>query len=400
MSQLKLDNTLLQKRISKRLLPLYIATFLNCLIFWYAIEKLFLTSIGFDTQSIALVTIVYTVVMLLANIPAGILADRWSRKGVLVISVIALIISCLVGGLSHSFWVYAISASLWGLNYACYVGADQSIVYDLLVEETGNADLYQKYYGRLQVIAGSGLVVSSLVSTLLTRNFALSTVYFFSIPFLLLSLVVLSRFQEPRLHRAEVATLMGAHTKATFKALIHTRTVYYAIAGIILVSVVSRLLYDFDQLWLIALALPLTLFGPVNALLLSSTGVAGLLTGKLSKKKWLTTLLIILITVSSLGLLVHSNVVVVLGATVLLTSLLLLEVSLGKLLHDALPSKVRAGSSSVVSTAGYIAFIPVALLFGFVGKRFDIFSAAWIVIGLSVLVCVCVWQAFHLTEKH
>ena len=278
--------------ITRRLLPLYIATFLNCLIFWYAIEKIFLKSIGFNTQTITLVTVIYTVVMLAVNIPAGILADRWSRKGMLLLATAALLLNCLIGGLSHSFWIYAISASLWGLHYACYAGSDQSIVYDLLIEEQGHADNYPTYYGYLQIIAGSGLVVSSLLSTIIVQDVSLRASYFVSIPFLLLAVLVLTIFKEPKLHRKEVNGLVGAHAKATFKALVHTRAIYYAMAGIILVSVGARLLYDFDQLWLIALSVPIKMYGFINAALLSSTSIAGIVAGRLVLKRGNTTLLL------------------------------------------------------------------------------------------------------------
>ncbi len=380
--------------ITRRLLPLYLATFLNCLIFWYAIEKIFLKSIGFNTQTITLVTIIYTVVMLAVNIPAGILADRWSRKGMLLVATGALLLSCLIGGFSQSFWIYAISASLWGLHFACYAGSDQSIIYDLLIEEQGNAHNYARYYGYLQIIAGSGLVISSLLSTLVTENGSLRATYFASIPFLLLALVVLAKFREPKLHRKEVNGLVGAHIRATFTALIHTRAVYYVMAGIILVSVGSRLLYDFDQLWLIALAVPLRLYGLINATLLSSTSIAGIVAGRLVPKNIITAGLVGLVLAAAAGMLVHSSLVFVLCATVFLGALLLLDISLSKLLHDALPAKVRAGSTSIVSTLGYLAFIPVALIFGLIGNTAGIFTAAWVVLAIAGGLGFSVWRAF------
>ncbi len=43
-----------KRLISRRLLPLYVAAFLQGFVLWYAVEKLFMRSIGFDDAGIGL----------------------------------------------------------------------------------------------------------------------------------------------------------------------------------------------------------------------------------------------------------------------------------------------------------------------------------------------------------
>ena len=83
------------------MLPMYIAKFFWNLVFWYSIEKLFMVSIGFNSETIALMVAVYAAMSVLMEIPSGILADRWSRKGVMALAAICLLISSLLGGLSE-----------------------------------------------------------------------------------------------------------------------------------------------------------------------------------------------------------------------------------------------------------------------------------------------------------
>jgi MFS family permease len=70
--------------VRRRLMPLYAAVFLQNLAFWVPIEKLFMTSIGFDAAGVDLMAAVYAAVVPLFEGPSGLLADRWSRRGVLV----------------------------------------------------------------------------------------------------------------------------------------------------------------------------------------------------------------------------------------------------------------------------------------------------------------------------
>ena len=69
--------------IWRRLAPLYAASFLQNLALWVPIEKLFMTTIGFNAASIGAMAAVYAVVVPVLEVPSGVLADRWSRRGVL-----------------------------------------------------------------------------------------------------------------------------------------------------------------------------------------------------------------------------------------------------------------------------------------------------------------------------
>jgi predicted MFS family arabinose efflux permease len=86
--------------LGRRLAPLYAAAFLQNLALWVPIEKLFMTTIGFDAASVGVMAAVYAVVVPVLEVPSGVLADRWSRRGVLILASVAGALSVLVGGSS------------------------------------------------------------------------------------------------------------------------------------------------------------------------------------------------------------------------------------------------------------------------------------------------------------
>src|SRR5436305_15282119 len=81
----------------------------------------------------------YAAVVPVLEIPSGILADRWSRRGVLMRASGCALLSVLVGALSTGVASYIVSAMILGVFFALSSGTVDSNVYDTLTEETRSA---------------------------------------------------------------------------------------------------------------------------------------------------------------------------------------------------------------------------------------------------------------------
>jgi MFS family permease len=169
--------------VRRRLRPLYLAGFFLGINFWVPIEKLFLSKIGFTAATIGLLAATYAAVVPFLEIPSGILADRWSRRGVLMIADIALAASALVGGASHSVPTYLMSALLLGCYFALQSGTADSIIYDVLVEEMGSSDGFEKEMGRLRLLESVAFVSSALAGGVIAAVTTPRVTYFLTIPF-------------------------------------------------------------------------------------------------------------------------------------------------------------------------------------------------------------------------
>lgn len=378
-----------EKEIGKRLRPLYLAAFFQGFVLWYAIEKLFMQSIGFNYQTIAVATAVYIVVMLLANIPFGILADRWSRKGVLYVSIVMLVASSLVCGLSHSFWPYVIGASLWGLFFASYTGTYDSVIYDTVQEVTGKGDGFEKYYGRVQASDGIALVTSSLLSGVVAHYISLRADFLLSIPCVAGAAVALFFLHEPKLHKQGATLTIRKHFGEIATSLTRNKIIAVIVLSLICISVVQRVLFEFPQVWYIAMGLPVILYGVGMALILAGYGSGGLIASKLQRGRVVIFLAALLTLVASVGLVFRSTVVVVIVAQVaVITGVVALGIIVDRYLHDELASNIRAGGSSVVGTLGYAASVPVILGFGTLSRDYSVFTAGWLITASLVAVVI------------
>lgn len=371
-----------------RLVPLYVAIFCQGFVLWYATEKLFMTSIGFNAATIGVMVALYSAVIILSETPSGILADRWSRKGVLILAAVALAISGLIGGLSDSVPIFLVSTCFWGVFFALYSGTYDSIIYDTLLEEEKTADRFEHYLGILKFTDAAALILGALLGGLIAQFIGFRETYFFTVPIALLSIVALCMFHEPKLHKSEVASPIIKHIQETLSAVLRRKSLLPILVVLVTTGVLTFIILEFSQVWLIALAVPLYLYGPVDALLLAGYGLGGAAGSRFQLHKkpvLLSTLAVTLL--SGIGLSLFQNIAAIVVCLVLISlGLTVITIVFTKQLHDSLHSKIRAGAASAVSSLGRVVIIPVVLLFGYISQQTDIFNASWILVVLILIM--------------
>jgi MFS family permease len=379
----------LNSRLTRRLLPLYAAAFLESCVFWYSTEKLFMGTIGFTATTIGVMASAYSIAMLLVETPSGLIADRWSRKGMLIIASFLLALSSLIEGLSQSVPVYIFGAVIWGLFMALYSGTYDPIVYDTLTEEAGHTNGFKRYFGFIKVLDGLGLAVGSIAGAAMAAAFGFRLSFFITIPVALLAAVCLIFFKEPTLHKAQSSGPIVAHIRAMARAALHRSSLLGMLLILVLGAILVETIFEYTQLWLIATATPVLWFGIFTAIVLGTISLSGLLAPhlRLNDRKFVAFFTTILL-ISGLTLVTsHTNWVLVATQSVIVVGMLSTGIVYLERLHDRLPSNVRSGASSAVSSLTRLIFIGVAILFGSFAEHHSIFSAGWLITVPLIVIC-------------
>jgi len=376
--------------VGQRLRPLAVGIWLQGLLLWVPVEKLFMTDIGFDATTIGLVAAVYAAVVPLLEIPFGILADRWSRSGTLILSSLALAASSLVGGLSDGPATYVISAVLLGTYFALSSGTADSIVYDTLVEETGTSDGYERWIGRLQLVEAVALVLSAVLGGLLAAAFSPRVTYFLTVPFVASAAFAFARCREPRLHRRAERVSYRTQAAATLRSLAGWPTLRRVIALSALAAITAQVLFEFGPLWLVAAGTPSAWYGPYWAALVSTVGIGAWLASRIDLTHRAIVALVGAVPVGSALVLVAAPSLVVVIAVQILIALVaaLVTVRSSFLMHEAVPAHIRAGVSSGASTVAWLAFIPLSIFFGRLSHVEGVQTAAWILVAITAALAV------------
>lgn len=372
-------------KTSLNIKKLYMANFLTGLIFWYGIEKLFMHSIHIGPLGVAINAVVILVITVLLDVPAGVLADQWKRKYVLIISMLCLAISTFILGLSSDLLTYLMGSVFYALYIVTSSGTFQAITYDSLLTDN-QADLYNKHQGRSYGMFLLGASLSSALGGVLAEALGFRGVYFLSIIPGIINVALIASMVEPRFHKATFDNKLREHIAASVKSITRKPLTLHLAILMIVVGVIAQAWHEFDGLIYVALNLT-----PVSAGLASAAlwlfGASGQFganrvgyKGALRLIPWLFLMFLIFSLIKSpIGLMLFFGIVAINGIIFLQAE---------SRIQAEVDSSLRATSISLINFATNIVLVPLSILFGVISQRFGIYWGFrfFAAIGLSYLV--------------
>jgi predicted MFS family arabinose efflux permease len=377
------------RSLRRRLSPLTVAVSLLGFMLWVPIEKLFMTAIGFDAASIGVMVAAYAALVPIIEIPSGILADRWSRRGVLAIAAGALALTSLIAGLSYNVPTYIASALVLAVYFAMYSGTMDAVVYDTVLEEIGASDAFEQQIGRVRLVESVALVAGALVGGVVAELTSLRLTYLLTVPFAAVAILVLLRFVEPQLHKQESGTSLRTQVSLTYGAIARTPRLVPIVVLTLLASLLLQSVFEFGPLWLIAEDAAAGLYGPYWAGLMATLGLGGLLAGRIPLENPVVLAIVAAVMLLASLALTLSSLPIIIGAQVVLALLLLIaSIRATQLMHDSVPSTIRTGVASGVGAIGWMCFLPFAFGLGLLSRNQGVQVAAWMLVVATFLCCI------------
>ena len=122
---------------------------------------------GLSPVEIGVILASWSAVCLLLEVPCGVLADRFSRRGLMAIAQLIRCVGFGVWLLFPGFWGFLIGLMLWGFKSATLSGAFEAAVFDELKAEK-REDEYVLIFGRTQAARFAGVLAASLAGAALS----------------------------------------------------------------------------------------------------------------------------------------------------------------------------------------------------------------------------------------
>jgi MFS family permease len=146
--------------------------------------------VGLAIAWVPAVMIVMNLVYAAAAYPAGIAADRGSRRALLVWGLAALIAADAVLGMAASAWQVFAGTALWGLHMALTQG-----LLSTLVAETAPAELRGTAFGIFNLVSGLFLLFASMLAGALWAGFGAAATFYAGAAFTATALAGLAFFR-------------------------------------------------------------------------------------------------------------------------------------------------------------------------------------------------------------
>jgi hypothetical protein len=163
---------------------------------YYPLYALLFLSTGLTAGQVSGLFAVWSLTGFLAEVPAGVLADRWSRRGCLVLAGVLEAAGFTLWTALPGLPAFAAGFVLWGLGGALASGALEALVYDGLAA-AGEAAAYPRVTGRISATQLLAQLPAAGLAAGLQQLGGWPLVGWASVGLCLLSAAVATRFPEP-----------------------------------------------------------------------------------------------------------------------------------------------------------------------------------------------------------
>jgi MFS family permease len=243
----------------------------------------FYTSNDLDMHQIMVLQAIYSVSIVVLEIPSGYFADVIGRKRTLVLGIILGAMGYSVYSISHGFLGFLLAELVLGFGTSFISGADSAMLYDSLLDN-GKEKEYMKYEGRMVSVgniaeASAGIVGGFIALISLRANFiAQAGLYFLAVPAALLLV-------EPARHKRLKTFTFRTILDVVWDSLVINRELRTNIFLSAIIGTATLTMAWFAQPYFRHVDLPLTLYGLMWTLLNLVVGLAAMTAYR--AEKWL-----------------------------------------------------------------------------------------------------------------
>ncbi len=233
----------------------------------YPVYLLLFESKGLTLAQISLLLAIWSVAVVLLEVPSGILADHWNRKNMILIGGLCKVGCYIFWFFSEGFVLYALGFILWGISESFCSGSEEALLYDNLKLQ-GQEESFDKVYGKGNFYASIGVALSCLIGGFLSVLITFKGVLLLSVFSVLISTFFASKLKEVNYFKIQqdenrekdsfrlFATMVDAVTLC-----IKNRLLLIVILMLVLVIGTAGILDEYDSLIAKSYGLNLELIG-------------------------------------------------------------------------------------------------------------------------------------------
>ncbi|WP_319480622.1 MFS transporter [uncultured Draconibacterium sp.] len=240
---------------------------------------LFYKSNGLGSYELFVLKAIYSVAVVVMEIPSGWMADVWGRKKTLILGSILGSLGFLIYSFSYEFWAFVVAEIVLGIGLSFISGADSALLYDSLKADN-KADKYTREEGRITSAGNFAEAIAGVVSGLLVY-FSLRTPFYFQFGVAALAIPAAFTLIEPKVHAVEHMHSIRNLVKNIKNTLVSNTNLRVAILLSALTGTATLTFAWLVQPFFVAIGLPEELFGIFWTALNLSVGISSVFAYKI-----------------------------------------------------------------------------------------------------------------------
>lgn len=363
---------------------------------------------GLSATQIAIVMMTSKVVQLVFEIPSGVLADKYSRKYILLASRILNGIPWILWALFPNFWGYLAGYVFFGINASLDSGCAEAFVYDEL-SKCKRRDLFERVQGRSGALVSVGVIIACLGAYALTKfGYGYNTLLFLSFVTTLISVLILWTIKPAKaVEKSEEPENVSSYIeilKEGVKYAFQQKLILKMILFLAFTNVINAGAMEYQEIFLNEITNSLTkvaiLFGVIEIAYSIGNFCAEYL--KKFKLKYLLLIYPVIAILDILCFWLYSYPASMILSFISIVIICAIFINMLARANDLIPSKIRATTLSVKGFFESIGNFISLLCFGLVVDYFSSYRVGFLIFSwLYFLGCILfvIWFLLGKSDK-
>ncbi len=366
------------KNLPSNVLQLYLIKIAKWFNLVMPIVVLFYQENGLTMSQIFILKSIYSIAMVVTELPSGYLADVWGCRRTLLLGAILGTIGIIIYSFSASFGSFIVAEIILGIGFSFVSGADSAMLYDSLKAEN-REDEYIKYEGRITSGGNFAEALAGVAGGLLA-TFSLRTPYYFQIFVSAIAIPGAYFLQEP-LHVLERSHLKMKEIWSIVRLTYMQPEMRSAIMISSFTGAATLTYAWFVQPYFQEAGVPVSVFGILWTMLNLSAGVFSMYSYRFERRLGKKNTLLLIVVLLSLGFILASLEISFAGIAILFGFYMVRGIAtpvLKDYINQYTDSKVRATILSVRNFEIRIIFAVIGPVLGYLTDTFSLKTALFI----------------------
>lgn len=184
-----------QSGLEANIWKLYILDFLRAFMLFTPVMVLFFQENGLNMTQVFLLNSLYSIAIVLLEVPSGYFADRFGRRTSLILGSATYLTGISIYSLGTGFWEFLFAEMIVALSTSFNSGANSAMLYDTL-EAVGRQQEFKQIKGNLSSLALVSAAIASVLGGLIA-DISLRLTFTGLIPVFVLGTAVAMTLKEP-----------------------------------------------------------------------------------------------------------------------------------------------------------------------------------------------------------